>query len=184
MPQSKKSPQANSGFTLIEIMVIIVIISIMTALLAVGFPVVQRQQQIKLTETTIVSQLKRAEQLALDETRDDACLQLLADQPQNQTRCSDIGVNIDNQTLTTYADIDGNDQFTPNHDYVLNKIDVPTTVTLQSQDFLYHGAPPTIQAFVNGAGANLNAAVPMTMTVNNQSVSLTIFPYGYVQENK
>jgi len=184
MPQLQPQPSADSGFTLIEMMVIIVIISIMTVLLAVAFPVVQRQQQLKLTATTLVSQLRRAQQLALDETRDDACLQLLADQPQNQTRCSDIGVAIRNPTLITYADIDGNHQYTDGHDYVLNKIDAPSTVSLANKDFLYQGAPPTVNAFVDGAPSALNAAVPLDMTINNEVTSLTVFPYGYVQINK
>lgn len=63
----------SSGFTLVELLVVIVIMATFTITIAVAYPNARAEQKLTLTEQTFQAALREAQQLAINEDRADNC---------------------------------------------------------------------------------------------------------------
>lgn len=177
-------PLPTKGFTLVEAMVSVGIISILSVMLMRSFPFIRNSQHVKLTQEQLASQLRRAQQLALDETRAEACLNLFVGQEDQNSRCSDVGVALRGQKLIMFADTtphEADNKYTDG-DYVLSSVDVPGDVTMPEKSFLFKGTPPTMLVYVDGVIKPLKSAEPLTIGVGETQVLLNVYPYGYVEK--
>lgn len=174
----------TSGFTLIEALVTVAIISILTVLVASSYPIVRQQQQVRVAEQLLGSQLRRAQQLALNENREVRCLQLFADQVSLQPRCSDIGIAIRGSEFIMFADTDADTRFTSGSDYIISNTAIGKDVSIPNKDFLFKATPPTITAYTDGVVQSLKTPQTLVIAVGSLQVPYDIYPYGYIEEAK
>lgn len=141
-----------AGFTLIEVIVAVVVVGILTALVASGLPSARDSERIILAEQEFQSRLGEARQRSLNEDRSEECLQQFAEMDlEGRQRCSDIGVQIDNRTLTVYADTNGDLAYSPAADYIITATTLAAAATTDSaKNFQFVAIPPTLQLFVDG----------------------------------
>lgn len=170
------------GFTLIEVVVGIAIVSIITILTVTAFPFIRERQQVSLATQEFESALRRAQQLALFETRHPQCLQNVGSEAEKQRRCSDVGIVVDESELITYADTVSDDRYTPDEDFVLSRIPVPANVVVSAKAFLFEASPPTITMFVDGEVRAAHQTETITITSGSVTANLVVSAYGFVNQ--
>ncbi len=174
--------QASSGFTLIEIVVSVVIVSTLAAIIAVAFPSARDQQRLGLTQQEIQLRLREARQRALNEDRPSECLLRYADDDlKHRRRCSDIGVYVAGQELTLYADTSGDGSYSAAGDYVLSAATLPASVVSSGvQSFQFIAAPPTIGLFVDGREVT-DASEPLRLRTGSTESTFVVTAAGELQ---
>ena len=167
------------GYTLLEVVVGIGIISLVATLLAVGYPSTRDAQELLLAEQQLQSLVRDAQERALNEERLPDCLATVAEE--DSKLCSDSGVALRGQVITLFADTAGADQrFTAGLDFVLAEVALPGGVTAVDLDLVWLGVPPTTTLYANGLPV-LDDAAPaaVTLSYRGQSLTVDVFPAGY-----
>ena len=174
-----------SGFTLLETVVTLGIISLFTTLVLVGWSATRDQQAIILSEQTLQSFLSRAQQQAFHEERSEACLKLYDENDDNKKRCSDVGVAVRDTTLRLFADTAGNDSRYTEDDFLLEEQTFPSGVrvpTLEWQSVLFRGVPPRLSLFGPfGTRIGGDEVVSLPLLARSTPVTIEISSYGHVE---
>ena len=168
------------GYTLLEVVVGIGIISLVATLLAVGYPSTRDTQELLVAQQRFEALLRDAQQQARNEERSPDCLASVSEEDRNV--CSDIGLALRGQVMTLFADTVGADQrYTPGADFILTEQQLPEGVTVADLDLVWLSVPPTTTLYADGA-AVVDDTAPQEVTLRYRSHSLTVavFPFGYV----
>lgn len=170
------------GFTLIETLVTISIVSLITAILVVSWPWAREQQAFTLATQVIASRLKEAQQYAINEQRPERC--------EAQRQCSVVGIAVRGAELVMFADTRGlNQQYDEaagvTGDFIIQKQTLPSAVTTdagQWQSWVFKAVPPNVISFgPTGEEIAPGAATSLILEWGTKQRTLTIRPYGHVE---
>lgn len=140
---------ASAGFTLIEVVVSIAVVSVVATMIATAYPVVRQAQQLDAAEQQIQAALYEARDMAFNEERDQKCLdQADVEKGMLAKYCSDVGVKFDRDKLILFADSDNSETFAVGSDFIIKTIaltggvyiEVPTPDTE-----IFYGEPPSLR---------------------------------------
>jgi prepilin-type N-terminal cleavage/methylation domain-containing protein len=167
------------GFSLIEVTVTVVIVGIFSLMAARAYPVWRERQHIIEARQVIQSELRAAQQQAIQEIRSPDCLAGAATYDEER-HCSDIGLWFEagQSSITVYADTAESDSNTYNTgDYVIKTLSLPGGLRVkENKSFLFEAVPPSVTLFHPGSlvltsgGASVN------------DIAFNIGPYGQVEE--
>lgn len=170
------------GFTLIEVLVTITIVSIMSAVLVVSWPRARDHNALVITERQLQSLLRDAQEKALNGDRAPTCV---ASTPEAR-RCADIGIALHNNQVILFADTKGtNNSYTPGNsgDAILLNTTLPsgvTSVNTNWQSYLFRFVPPIVELYGNGQLVSQNGA-SLTVQIRQQQKQWRVLPYGQLQ---
>ncbi|MDP3997556.1 MAG: type II secretion system protein [bacterium] len=164
------------GFVLIELVVTLVIFSILASIIATAYPTARDRHALTNAEQEIQSLLRTAGQRAVNEERDQACL----DQFDNAKTCSDVGLAFDGNAAIMFADIDGNYEYTSS-DYKILSSQLPQQITtVQAPVFVFIAIPPTLSLSANAVAVTDNQPAAITLTTQHSQAILNVLPYGQI----
>lgn len=175
----------QSGLTLIEMIVAISVLSIVTALIVVAFPVVRSQQALISAEQQIRSLVRQAQQRALEEVRDDSCIAQVGEE--NQRLCSDVGVALHENRIFLFADTQNDDRCTMESrecvDYIIDEqiLHEPVTVEGNGISFVFEAVPPTIVMYVDGQTLEDDTPGEFELRAGQATRTIQIYRYGQVE---
>ena len=166
----------QNGLTLIEIVIIIGIIGIVSAIIAPAFPAA-RSHQILASDTQVISAaITAAGRLSLNEDRPPECLDLIPDNPRP---CSNLGVHIQNQTLTLFSDTDEDLEFSAS-DFVRQTYELKSNPHT-NPTFVFTATPPTITLYANKQPLiSQDTAYELTLAHDDITKTLHVRPYGLI----
>ena len=170
----------SEGFTLLEMMVVVVIISILTFLSLSALPVARSNQQLKSDIQQLRSIFSIAQQKALNEIRDEECLERVGDDPELRIRCSTIGVFFEDFKVTLFADIDADWEYTPEVDYLINEQTLQSQVSGAKKTIVFQAIPPSLYMVANGDPVAPQGSVALTLKAGEQSREIEIQRFGIV----
>lgn len=183
-----------NGFTLLEVVVTVTIISFLTFIVTSALPVARRNQALNTTRQYISYALQQAQHQAINEVRSAACVRSVID----SKRCSDVGVAVRDNRLVIFADTASPQDwhYTEGQDYLLSTVMLPASVALTDRggtpvtrwrSWVFVGIPPTLQLYVN-ENPSVNGTPLMTDQISilmllsgPTRLALTISPYGQVE---
>lgn len=175
-----------SGFTLLEMVITVSILVTVTVLVAVAWPKVREEQALLLAREQLQTFFHQAQQAALNEQRPAACLERVGGKPEQQRRCSDVGVVITQATVRLFADTTGdNNQYNPG-DFILVEQTLPLSVVGAgdgSQSFLFRDTPPLLNLF-GPRGEQVTAQKPaqLRLRAGRRVVTYIVRPYGQLEQ--
>lgn len=179
------SAPAPNGFTLIETIIMISIITILTSLTVGAFPIARARQRIIADSSAIQLWLREAERRAHNETRTEDCLNQAGSDPEVQKRCSDVGLALRGQEAHIFADLDGNRNYSPDDDFIYsqNSLEAELDNADAWQAFVFTATPPNLTMHYNGQVVRPNTAITLTLTSGSQQQQLPIYPYRHLDAN-
>lgn len=178
MDASKR--RSDKGYTLLEVIVTIVIIGIITLVVTTAFPTIRTQQSLLRAERQIQSLVRDVQQRASNEIREDECLDQF-NQIEDERRCSDVGLHIQNDQIILFSDTIDDDIFTSEDFRIDNQtLSVPTTIE-QPTTFLFEATPPTTTLYINGAALPPNDTYPFILRSGSVQKNLLMYPYGQIE---
>jgi prepilin-type N-terminal cleavage/methylation domain-containing protein len=188
----------ESGFTLVELLVVITITAIIAAVVATAYPAARSAQTLTLAEQTLQAALRRAEQAAINEERDIAkCTPRLP--PALQKLCSDTGIILepDKSVMIIFADINqpNLNMYEPDRDFKIAEVPFPDGVRVEPSvpptTFIFEGAPPGIKLFtsVNAGGCSaapceITDSIKVTLLLGDATRELNVGSYGQVERSQ
>lgn len=170
------------GFTLIELLIVLAVTSIISAAALVAYPHARAEQKLKLAEQSLQAALRGAQQSAINEERDDACVAMVP--PGFEAHCSDTGIIWDSAkgSIIVFSDINNAtaNQYEPGDDFKINELSFPEGVQVEPMGpFIFEGTPPTITLWLGTR--EVTEAVPVTLRIGNASRELNVGSYGQVE---
>ena len=173
----------NQGFTLVEAVIVMTIMTIVSYLVLSALPIARTNQEIENDIQRLRSFLTQAQQRSLNEIREGECLSRVGDDTDLQRRCSNIGVVFEENALRMFADLDDNKIYSDGADYLLEESVFHSVVegTPSTVSVMFAADPPVILTYVNGA--LLSAGETRTVRVENGGLNrvFTIGSYGVIE---
>lgn len=171
---------ANSrGFTLLEIVVVVGIISAVTAYASLAYPSARDQQKIIMAEQILQSTMRETQQKAINEERDAGCVFDVGSA--DEKYCSDLGLHFNGSRIILFADTHyANDNlYDAADDFELGTIALPDGVTITGlNSLIFQGIPPTVKMYADGTKIDLTTTA--TIQIGNSFEQVTLGPYGQV----
>lgn len=169
-----------NGFTLIEIVVTVTIILLLTTLMLSAWPVTRSNQAFVLAGQQLQAILREAQQMALDENRQEAC-KLSVPEPRT---CSDVGVAVRDDQIVLFADTWGANNHYDDSDYVISTRELPLRVRTVSsaawQSFVFKSVPPRTVLYHGAATITDDAQGELVLQVSQRQRTFRITAYGHV----
>ncbi len=168
----------SSGFTLVEVLVVIVIIAMIGLSLTTAYPHARAEQKLTLAEQTLQAALRAAQQTAINEERTPTCLAQAAALGNDPKRCSDIGIVLrpSEQNIIVFADIFKPDQDSyegETNDVVLSRTPFPDGVEVKPSSpettLIFQGVAPTIGLYT----ASTTCGTPPCQVLTSLTVTLS-----------
>lgn len=169
----------SRGFSVIEVLVIVSITALLAGLTWRTYPTIRAQQQLARAEQQLQSMLRRAAQEAVNEARQDTCLDEMKSTGQPEKLCSDMGLHLEADQMILFADTGAPDdnRYEAGNDFLLTKeqlsapdiIETPTT-------FVFEAIPPILQLFVDGHA--YTTPVPITLKAGDTEQDYVVHAYG------
>lgn len=170
-----------AGFTLVEMAVIMAIIGIMTLLVAFAFPAVRTNQALLQAQQTFQTELRSAQQQALNELRAEECLAAAGEEEDADLHCSDIGVALVGRNLIIFADTsEADENRKDDDDYILREIELPAAASVD-QSFLFQATPPNVYLFSDGTVVPPQGKIAVSFVSNDQVRNLQVGPFGQIE---
>lgn len=168
-----------SGFTLLEVVVVITILSLLTLIVTTALPTARAHQGLRLARQQVIDVFAQASHRALNEVRAEPCLGRAAE----RKRCSDVGVALRQNALILFGDTaEPQDwQYTPDQDEVFSTMALPAGVTVASQSFVFIATPPTVEVYAQGRLITPAQKIPLTLISGTTQASLAVSAYGHVE---
>lgn len=171
----------QAGFTLLEVLVTLTIVTVVTYLVTSAFPVVRDEETLTHASQQLISTLRAAQTQALDEQRSPDCLTHVGEGPRLAKLCSDVGVLIRGGELLTFADTNDNNQF-DERDFPLHTNSLPAPVVVTSPvSLVIEATPPNVSLYVNGLGIQPAGTATVTLHSRGRTKSVTVTAYGVVE---
>jgi prepilin-type N-terminal cleavage/methylation domain-containing protein len=186
-----------SGFTLVEIIMVVVIMGSISLMIATAYPNARAEQKLTLAEQTLQAALRAAQQTAINEERDPACITQALALGNDQKRCSDIGIVLEptQHNIIVFADIfePDRDNYDSANDVFLSQIPFPDGVAVLSSasqtTLIFQGVAPTIGLFTSACGAapspcEVINSIVVTLSIGDARRELDVGSYGQVERHK
>lgn len=169
----------NGGFTLLEVVVTVTIVSLLTLIVTAALPAARSHQALRLAQQQVSDGLAAASHRAINEIRPPACTNRVA----AAKRCSDVGVALQAGELIIFADTaEPQDwQYSEGQDEILATITLPTGVTTERQSFVFIATPPTLELYHDGQLMAAQEKIPLVLVSDRARVPLTVSSYGQVE---
>ena len=181
-PYSLPKSKADAGFTLLEIIVTIIIMMILTFLVASAFPAVREGQSILKAEHLLQVTVRSAQIQALDERRDQECLDQVGTDKVLRKQCSDVGVHLVSDKVITFADTSDDNTYSQD-DYKIAEVSLPFGVTVSSATtFLFEATPPSVSLYVDGVLVDAANHGEVTLVTSQSQNTYGVYPYGQFQK--
>lgn len=172
--------RSKEGFSLLEIVVVIGIMSVLTTVTVSALPIARSNQRLKNDIQQLRTLFSIVQQQALNEVRDQACLDQVGEDRQLQIRCSTVGVALDDYSATVFADLDGNWLFTPETDYVISQHALESQISAEKQTIVFQAVPPSLYMVADGDPIAPSGSVLITLISGNDSRDVEVRPFGIV----
>ncbi len=174
------------GFTLVESMVIIAIISILSLLSAAALPRARASQQLTVSGQQLQALFNGAQQQSLDEVRTEPCLVIAGGDAAREKACSNIGVGIQGTSAVVFADLDGSRTYQAPTDFLIatHTLTAGSTNTEPDywQSFVFEATPPTVTLFADGIVVGPQTPALISLQAAAQRQSWAVYPYGRMSE--
>lgn len=171
------------GFTLVEMVIVIAIMTILTAVILTALPKARGDQLLKSDIIQLHTLLAAAAQRSLNEIRTPECLTIAGEDETLQRRCSDIGVAVVETRRILFADLDGDKQYSVSGDFDIETENAASSPADEMPfSVVFAAVPPTVTTYANGDIVGAGQVVPLTLAADNTSRDLTIGPYGIVED--
>lgn len=173
------------GFTLLEILVSVVIVSVLTTIITVGFRVSRDNQRIVLAKQELEALIRDTQKRAFNEEREERCLRSLPESAlDRRRRCADVGIVLEGNRVTQFADTHGEigDRFFTTGDYTVTTLPLASSQGVsigEKTTLLFKGVPPTIELLVNGRV--ITAPVELVLRSGTATKTLLLHPYGQLE---
>lgn len=176
-----------SGYTLLEVVVTVVILGIMAALLARGYPAWRSHQQLIQAEQIIQNAFRDAQQQALQEIRDEDCVIQFTDYD-SQRHCSDIGLWMEagSHEIKYFADTHDPDNDTYSaDDHIISSIQISPSLTFsENRSFVFQSIGPSQMLYFGDPGIQVigahSAVVALSQEPGSRMITFNVGPYGQV----
>lgn len=171
---------AKWGFSLVESLVIISIISILTSISLVALPAARAHQQLVSDTELIRSLLLDSKQRALNQVRPEECVKFVAEVVRPQ--CSDVGIDLSVPgKVTHFADTVTTGKYNAG-DYQIATHNISTAVTPNGfTTLVFHSAPPTVQLYKDTTVMEPSHTATITLTASNGATrTLTVRQFGTI----
>lgn len=170
----------NSGFSLIESLVIISIISILSSVSLVALPAARAHQQLVSDTELIKSLLLDSKQRALNQVRPEECVQKTSD----STLCSDVGIVFNNNgSIAQFADTNNNNNYNPGDDEIVthNLASQVQVVAENASSILFRSVPPSVETYKNGGIMGPEDKATITLTASSgETRTLVVHQFGTI----
>lgn len=177
------TPTKNqAGFTLLEMIIVLSIITISTYVLFTAFPIARVNQALQADITELRILITSAQQQALNEIRSQDCLDLVGPDEELARRCSNVGVYVQGQDVIQFADTTDDLRFTAGSDFILGeRTQTSSLADGTSMTIVFQADPPTIVTHVNAEVLGAGQVHPFTLELEGAVRSLTVGPYGIIE---
>lgn len=172
----------SSGFTLLEIVVVVGIISAVTAYASIAYPSVRQQQKIIMAEQILQSTMRETQQKAINEERNPDCITEQAGSA-DKKHCSDLGLYFDGSKIVLFANTNlSDDNKYESDDYnKLGTVSLPDGVTISGlHSLLFKATPPSVKMYADGQP--IHTTTTATIQIGDNSEKVTLGPYGQVSK--
>ncbi len=180
--KNKTTRNHVQGFTLLEIVFVVVIIGIITSVLLVGYPSSRDAQTLTLAEQQLQATIRDAEKRAINEERPEECLNRFpAVNIEDRRRCSDVGVYATDKFLKIFSDTNGNLEY-DSGEFAAPAQKLPGAAAISGQhNILWRGSPPVIEIYHNGQLLQSpDNPAEIKLRAGRSEITLLIHPYGYI----
>ncbi len=175
----------QTGFTLIESLVIISLISILTAMSVRAIPTIRAHQELVSDTENIRALLYDAKQRTLNQVRPENCLPGVPDDLA-RARCSDVGVALKNGELIIFADtapsVQNYNYDTGDREIVRSKL-ATNVDTGSATSLVFAGVPPSAVLYKDGValtGGSDFTRIMLTAS-NGSKRSIKIYSFGTME---
>ena len=173
---------STAGFTLIESVMVIVIISMMSALALQSLPIARSNQQLIADTEQIRALMLDAKERALNQVRPSTCLPGDDSASVDRAACSDVGIAFSGNKVIEFADTTAPHYKYNAGDYIIATFDLtspPGTGTTSS--FLFESTPPSTILYANGIiMAPGDTGTIILNGYGSLSRTLIVRPYGTI----
>lgn len=170
----------RNGFTLLEVLVTITILTLVTYLVASAFPVIREESVLRQASAQITSLVRAAQVQALNEAREGECLAAVGESPQDAKRCSDVGIMLQGENVIAFADTNDNDRFDEDDFLFRSSALARPVVATRPVSLLVEATPPNVVLYVDGIVLEREEAI--VLRSGKRTVSLTVSAYGVVEQ--
>ncbi len=171
----------QQGFSLVESIVIISIISILTLLVTTGLPQVRRNYQLRTDVEVVRLAISSARYHALNQIRPKDCIALIGNDETMQKKCSRAGVEIKQGEATTFIDIDENYTL-GQRDIIVSRQDLFSVIDNGVTTFVFEPTPPTVVMYRNGSITSSGSTIELSFKLDNLKKTVKVETYGNVEE--
>lgn len=173
----------TGGFTLVEVLIVITIMTIITAIVLTALPLARNDQAFESDIIQLRSTLSRAQQQALNEIRSPECLDIAGGDSELERRCSDVGVAILEKRVVMFADLTGDMEYSSGADFQLEELVAVTSPESGAPvSVMFTASPPNVTTFVDGVIIGAGQTASLTLTLDEISRDLLINPYGILED--
>src|SRR3989344_1606602 len=181
---------ATMGFSLVESLVIISIISILASLSLVALPAARAHQQLISDTELIQSLLLDSKERALNQVRPEGCLRDDSN-PESADRaaCSDVGIIFEGGKVMQFANIAGGTEEDPDYVYSgdtehpIVEHQLLTSVVEEEEggvrQILFRSVPPSVETYKDGAVMDPRDTAHITLKASNGELrKLAVSQFG------
>ena len=172
---------STAGFTLIESVMVIVIISMMSALALQSLPIARSNQQLIADTEQIRALMLDAKERALNQVRPSTCLPGDDSASVDRAACSDVGIAFSGNKVIEFADTNLDNLYDAS-DYVIVTFDLTSAPgTGSTSSFLFKSEPPSTIMYANGIiMAPGDTGTIILNGYGSLSRTLIVRPYGTI----
>ncbi|MBI3250544.1 MAG: type II secretion system protein [Candidatus Andersenbacteria bacterium] len=171
----------SAGFTLVETLVTITIMTILTGMTVTAFPRVRASQQVQNDVYVLRSLIADAQQRSLNEVREDDCIAKVGEE--RERVCSNVGVALLPGEFVEFSDTDENRRFSGS-DFVIVRRDHVSTVSApkgNNLELLFEATPPNVFLFADGTVIGPNTGVSFSLESGKASRTMRVRQFGITE---
>lgn len=167
----------QAGFSLIESLIVVSIITIMTSLAMHALPIARSNQQLIADTEQIRALLLDAKERAVNQVRPDACLNKIEKASKDRAVCSDVGIAFVGNQLIEFADVNQDNKYS-NGDYKI--VQYALTNAPGDNSFVFESVPPQVYLHTLGNSTPMGPSETIQIKLTGYgSLSRTLVIHSY-----